>query len=68
MPNLVPYDKFCPRNIEKAVEYIRALARIDQGLAVGGAFNFCTFSPCPNARMEPNRITLELLVNEIETQ
>ncbi len=31
MPNLVPYDKFCPRNIEKAVKYIRALARIDPG-------------------------------------
>jgi hypothetical protein len=31
MPNLVPYDKFRPRNIEKAVEYIRALARIDPG-------------------------------------
>ncbi len=31
MPNLVPYDKFCPRNIEKAVEYIWALARIDPG-------------------------------------
>jgi hypothetical protein len=29
MPNLVPYNKFCPRNIKKAVEYIRALARID---------------------------------------
>ncbi len=25
VPNLVPYDKFCPRNIEKAIEYIRAL-------------------------------------------
>ncbi len=31
VPNLVPYDKFFPRNIEKAVEYIRALARIDPG-------------------------------------
>jgi hypothetical protein len=31
VPNLVPYDKFCPRNIEKAIEYIRALARIDPG-------------------------------------
>ena len=31
MPNLVPYDKFRPRNIEKAIEYIRALARIDPG-------------------------------------
>ena len=31
MPNLVPYDKFRPRNIEKAIEYIRALARIDSG-------------------------------------
>jgi hypothetical protein len=31
VPNLVPYDKFHPRNIEKAVEYIRALARIDPG-------------------------------------
>jgi hypothetical protein len=29
MPNLVPYDKFRPRNIKKAVEYIKALARID---------------------------------------
>ena len=29
MPNLVPYDRFRPRNIEKAVEYIKALARID---------------------------------------
>ena len=27
VPNLVPYDKFRPRNIEKAIEYIRALAR-----------------------------------------
>jgi hypothetical protein len=31
VPNLVPYDKFRPRNIEKAIEYIRALARIDPG-------------------------------------
>ncbi len=31
VPNLVPYDKFFPRNIEKAVEYLRALARIDPG-------------------------------------
>jgi hypothetical protein len=31
VPNLVPYDRFCPQNIEKAVEYIRALARIDPG-------------------------------------
>jgi hypothetical protein len=31
VPNLVPYDKFCPRNIEKAVKYTRALARIDPG-------------------------------------
>jgi hypothetical protein len=29
VPNLVPFDKFRPRNIEKAVEYIKALARID---------------------------------------
>jgi hypothetical protein len=29
VPNLISYDKFCPRNIEEAVEYIRALARID---------------------------------------
>ncbi len=29
MPNLVPYDKFRPRNIEKAVEYIKVLARIN---------------------------------------
>jgi len=29
VPNLVPYDRFRPRNIEKAVEYIKALARID---------------------------------------
>jgi hypothetical protein len=29
MPNLVPYDKFRPHNIKKAVEYIKALARID---------------------------------------
>jgi hypothetical protein len=29
VPNLVPYDKFRPCNIEKAVEYIKALARID---------------------------------------
>ncbi len=29
VPNLVPYNKFRPRNIEKAVEYIKALARID---------------------------------------
>jgi hypothetical protein len=31
VPNLVPYDKFCPRNIKKAIEYIRALARINPG-------------------------------------
>jgi len=31
VPNLVPYDKFRPRNVEKAIEYIRALARIDPG-------------------------------------
>ncbi len=31
VPNLVPYDRFRPRNIEKAIEYIRALARIDPG-------------------------------------
>jgi hypothetical protein len=31
VPNLVPYDKFCPHNIEKAVKYIQALARIDPG-------------------------------------
>jgi hypothetical protein len=29
MPNLVPCNKFKPHNIEKAVEYIKALARID---------------------------------------
>ena len=29
VPSLVPYDKFRPHNIEKAVEYIKALARID---------------------------------------
>ncbi len=29
MPNLVPYDKFYPQTIKKAVKYIRALARID---------------------------------------
>ena len=29
VPNLVPYDKFRPRNIEKAVEYIKALARVN---------------------------------------
>jgi len=29
VPNLVLYDKFRPHNIEKAVEYIKALARID---------------------------------------
>jgi hypothetical protein len=29
VPNLVPYDKFRPCNIKKAVEYIKALARID---------------------------------------
>ena len=28
-PNLVPYDKFRPGNIEKAKEYIRILARLD---------------------------------------
>jgi hypothetical protein len=31
VPYLVPYDKFHPRNIEKAVKYIRALVRIDPG-------------------------------------
>ncbi len=31
VPNLVPYDKFCPRNIEKAVKYIGVLVRIDPG-------------------------------------
>jgi hypothetical protein len=31
VPNLIPYNKFCPRNIEKAVKNIRALARIDPG-------------------------------------
>ena len=32
VPNLVPYDKFCPTmNIKKAIEYIRALARMDLG-------------------------------------
>jgi hypothetical protein len=31
VPNLVPYDKFHPQNIEKAVKYTRALARIDPG-------------------------------------
>ena len=30
-PNLVPYDKFRPKNIEKAKEYIRILARLDPG-------------------------------------
>ncbi len=29
MPNLVPYNKFRPRNVEKAVEYTKALARIN---------------------------------------
>ena len=29
MPNLVPYDKFRPRNVQKAVEYIKALAMIN---------------------------------------
>jgi hypothetical protein len=29
MRNLVPYNKFRPRNIEKAVKYIMALVRID---------------------------------------
>ncbi len=29
VPNLVLYDKFRPHNIKKAVEYIKALARID---------------------------------------
>ena len=29
VPNLVPYDKFRPHNVEKAVEYIKALARIN---------------------------------------
>ena len=29
VPNLVPYNRFRPRNIEKAVEYVKALARID---------------------------------------
>ncbi len=29
VPNLVQYNKFCPRNVEKAIEYIRALERID---------------------------------------
>lgn len=28
-PNLVPYDTFCPANIEKAKDYLRALAKID---------------------------------------
>ena len=28
-PNLVPYDKFRPANIEKAKEYIKTLAKID---------------------------------------
>ena len=28
-PNLIPYDKFRPKNIEKAKEYIRILARLD---------------------------------------
>ena len=28
-PNLVPYDKFRPANIEKAKEYLRMLAKID---------------------------------------
>ncbi len=32
MPNLVPYDTFRPRNVEKAVEYIKALARINPSL------------------------------------
>jgi hypothetical protein len=31
VPNLVPYNKFCPRNIKKAVNYIWALARFDPG-------------------------------------
>ncbi len=29
MPNLVPYNSFRPSNIKKAIEYIKALARID---------------------------------------
>ena len=29
VPNLVPYNKSGPRNIEKAVEYIKALTRIN---------------------------------------
>ena len=29
VPNLVPYNKFRPGNIEKAVEYVRTLAKID---------------------------------------
>jgi hypothetical protein len=29
VPDLVPYDKFRPHNVEKAVEYIKALARIN---------------------------------------
>ena len=29
MPNLVPYDKFKPRNVEKAVEYIKVLVKIN---------------------------------------
>jgi hypothetical protein len=28
MPNLVPYDKFRPRNMEKAWEYLDHIARI----------------------------------------
>jgi hypothetical protein len=28
MPNLVPYDKFWPRNMEKAWEYLDHIARI----------------------------------------
>jgi hypothetical protein len=29
MPDLVPYNKFRPHNIEKAVEHVKALARIN---------------------------------------
>ena len=31
MPNLVPYDKLRPQNVEKVIEYIKALVRIDPG-------------------------------------
>ncbi len=36
MPNLVPYDKFRSRNIEKAWEYLNHIARISpEGLKYG---------------------------------